>query len=243
MQNQLTKVEGKIYPVTLLGRWIDRAQGGGRRRAEARGQAAQAPGEAGEPVRGGRGHRRPRPGRPRPRRRGRRPRRRRAARLPPALRALGAPELEGHRARLQRRQGAVGGHAARGAGDHDLEPRLLLRGRGARDRRPRAVPAGGAQRRDRAVPGHPAGGRGAPRRVLRPLRRRGDVPVGRRPPRPHARGRADPALALARGVRRRAARRVQAHQGEAGRPRPVRGGHRRPTTWSWRASWPSPARR
>jgi ribonucleoside-diphosphate reductase beta chain len=27
MQNQLTKVEGKLYPVTLLGRWIARAQG------------------------------------------------------------------------------------------------------------------------------------------------------------------------------------------------------------------------
>src|SRR5215208_5975896 len=27
MQNQLTKIDGKIYPVTLLGRWIARAQG------------------------------------------------------------------------------------------------------------------------------------------------------------------------------------------------------------------------
>jgi ribonucleoside-diphosphate reductase beta chain len=27
MQNQLTEIEGEIYPVTLLGRWIDRAQG------------------------------------------------------------------------------------------------------------------------------------------------------------------------------------------------------------------------
>ena len=32
----------------------------------------------------------------------------------------------------------------------------------------------GAERRGRAVPRHPARGRGAPRRVLRPLRRRGD---------------------------------------------------------------------
>ena len=36
---------------------------------------------------------------------------------------------------------------------------------------------------------------------------------------------------------------AEAHQGEAGRPRPVRGGDRRPTTWSSRASWPSRARR
>ena len=123
---------------------LDRARPGRRRRrAEARAEAAQAPGAAGEPVRRGR-HRRPRPGRPRPRVRGRRPRRRRPARLPPALRALGAPELEGHRARLHGRQGAVAGHAARGAGVHDLEPRLVLRRRGARDGRPRAVPAGGA---------------------------------------------------------------------------------------------------
>jgi len=27
MRDQLTQVEGQIYPVTLLGRWIDRSQG------------------------------------------------------------------------------------------------------------------------------------------------------------------------------------------------------------------------
>ena len=27
MQNQLTKIDGEIHPVTLLGRWIARAQG------------------------------------------------------------------------------------------------------------------------------------------------------------------------------------------------------------------------
>ena len=89
-----------------------------------------------------------------------------------ALRALGAPELEGPRDRLQRRQRALARHAARGADRHHLVPRLLLHRRGARDRRPRAVPAGRAQRRGRALPRHPAGRRGAPRRVLRPLRPR-----------------------------------------------------------------------
>ena len=224
MQNQLTEIEGKIHPITLLGRWIARAQGADDAELKREKKQRKLQEEQGESLRQRR-RGRSGSGRSRPRCRGRRPRRQRAARLPPALRALGAPELEGHRARLHGRPGAVGDDAARGAGVHDLEPRLLLRGRGAGDGRPRPVPAGCAQRRDRAVPRHPARGRGAPRRVLRPLRRRGDVPLRRRLPRPHARGGEDPALTLARGVRRRAARRGEADPGEAGRPRPVRGGH------------------
>ena len=94
------------------------------------------------------------------------------------------------------------------------------------------------ERRDRAVPRHPARGRGAPRRLLRPLRRRGDGLLGRRLPRPDARGRADPALALARGVRRRPARRRASASRRSRTTSTCSSRASRPTTWSSRASWP-----
>ena len=207
MQNQLTTIDGEIHPVTLLGRWIARAQGVDD--AELKREGKQRKLQEKRANLYAERHRRTGPGRPRPRVRGRRPRRRRAARLPPALRALGAPELDGHRARLHGRQGAVGDHAGARRRSHtiwslgsfyvgeervtaDLAPFLL------------AAPTGEIE----AVPRHPAGRRGAPRRLLRPLRRRGDVPRGGRLPRPHAGGRGDPARPWREALRRRAARRL-----------------------------------
>src|SRR2546430_2288272 len=97
------------------------------------------------------------------------------------LRAVGAPELEGPRARLLDRPRAVGVHAERGAGEHRVEPRRLLHRRGAGDGRPGTFPRGRPERRGGGLPRHPARRRGAPRRILRPLRRGGDGARGRRP--------------------------------------------------------------
>ena len=91
------------------------------------------------------------------------------------------------------------------AQQNTVGPRVVLRGGGAGHGRPGPVPARGTERRDRALPRHAARGRGPPRRLLRPLRRRGDGADRGRSSRPHARGREDAHLAMARGVRRRAA--------------------------------------
>src|SRR5439155_301440 len=84
----------------------------------------------------------------------------------------------------------------------------------------RAVPARGAEWRGRDLPRHAAGGRGAPRRVLRPLRRRGDGARLGRSPWPDAGAAAEDDPAVVRRVRRRPARHRRPRQGEAGRPRP-----------------------
>ena len=95
-------VDGELYPVTLLGRWIDRAAGPRRRRAAPRGQrSASCSAREGLWSVTGAGARRATRATPTPEHGA-------AARLPPALRALGAPELECARARLLRRPASTG---------------------------------------------------------------------------------------------------------------------------------------
>ena len=97
---------------------------------------------------------------------------RRPAQLRAALRALGAQQLARPRARLLGRPRALARLADRGPDAHGLLDGQLLRRRGARHRRPRAVPARRAERRGRGLPRDPARRRDAPRGLLRPLRPR-----------------------------------------------------------------------
>ena len=219
-----TEVEGRIFPVTRMGRWIDRAEGvdGPELAREERQRVLQAAerrqlGEQGELE-------------------WRLRRRRRSGRvqapagrpdeLRAALRALGAAELARPRARLLGRPRALAGQPGGVPAAHRLQHRQLLRRRGAGHRRPGAVPAGRAERRGRGLPGHPAGRRDAPRGLLRPLGERGDGPRVGQLPRPPARDRGSDARPVALPVRRLAAGHRRPDQGEARRPRALRRGHR-----------------
>ena len=182
---QLTKMEGKTYSGTLLGRWIDRSQGSDDAELEREAQqrelqqrrlgswggtttngavplAASVAGQ-GDPAHDAEGARRS------------------GGSLLSYEQLYALWERQNWRAHeldfsVDREHWLVTPRASQV--DTDLEPRLLLHRRGARDRRPGPVPAGGAERRGGAVPRHPARGRGAPRRVLRPLRLRGDGALG-----------------------------------------------------------------
>ena len=86
------------------------------------------------------------------------------------LRALGARQLEGLRDRLLGRSRAVAEPVLRPrARRRPLELLALLLGRGRRDRRPLALHRRRAARGAEVLPRHPAGGRGAPRRLLQAL--------------------------------------------------------------------------
>ena len=112
MRLGLTEIEGRIPPVTRLGRWIDRAEGIDgpelEREQRQRRPAGRERGALGEP-RPERQCKRRRRGRRRPRRDEAAPRR--PDELRAALRALGASELARPRARLLGRQAALAGHA------------------------------------------------------------------------------------------------------------------------------------
>ena len=215
MREQLADIEGEIYPTVLVGRWIERAQGRDDDELEREGRQRDIQSRRAGSW-GGSGN-------------GARP-----TEVDSAPARTGDLMSYGDLYALWERQNwrahrprAVGHHPARGAGEHHVETRLLLHRRGAGHGRPGPVPRRGAERRGGGVPRHPARGRGAARRVLRPLRCRGHGARGRRPARADARGAVAHAPGLVRHLRQRAARRGQPHQGEARRPRPVRGGHHR----------------
>ena len=91
------------------------------------------------------------------------------------LRPLGARQLVGHGDRLlastrEQWQSRVLGARARG---RPLELRAVLLGRGRGGRRPVALHRRRAARGAEVLPRHPAGGRGAPRGLLRALHERG----------------------------------------------------------------------
>ena len=222
MQQQLTRIEGEIYPVTLLGRWIDRARGRDDAGADAR--ARQRERSVARVGTWRAGARVPRRATPAPARRG------------TASELLGYRELyalwerqnwraheldftrgpasSGWPPRPRRRRTRSGASARFYIGEErvtaDLAPFVL------------AAP----ERRDRDLPRHAARGRGAPRRVLRPLRRRGDgagrpttfaaacARWSRRSPRRGATVFDDGLRDIAERIKPR-----------PGRPRAVRGGH------------------